>query len=281
MALGVLMADVVHVASGHHRAAGLLGQRRQVLVDAALAINARVLQLEVHVVLPEDAGERVQLLAGTVEVVVDQAGADGSRQAARQHDDALGVAAHQLMVNTRAAVIPLEVPGRTQADEVVVAGGVLGQQREVVALLLAAEPVVGHHVGLKPHDGRDAALGGLAVQLHRATHHPMIGERDRALPQLLNAIKQAGDLARAIEDRVIRVDVQMCKGWTGAHPLKPTPSPRRRPMGHHPVPDTAWCQTPGGVWHRFSARRFLLGPAGGVSPSCGPRRSGAPCGSAG
>ena len=40
--------------------------------------------------------------------------------------------------------------------------------------------VVGHHVGLEPDDRRDAALGGLAVELDRPAHHPVVRERDRA-----------------------------------------------------------------------------------------------------
>ena len=188
------------------------------LVDAPLSIDPGVLKLEVDIVGTEDAGERVQFATRTVKVVVHQAGADGARQAARQHDDALGVPAHKFVVDSRTAVVALEVPGRAQADEVVIAGGVLCQQGQVVALFLAPEAVIGHDVGLEPHDGRDAALGRLAVQLHRAAHHAVVGERHCALPEFLHAIKQARDLAGAIEDRIIRVDMEVRERWAGTHP---------------------------------------------------------------
>ena len=126
--------------------------------------------------------------------------------------------AHELVVDSRTAVVALEVPGRAQADEVVIASGVLCQQGEVVALFLTPEAVIGHHIGLEPHDGCDAALGRLAVQLHRTAHHAVVGERHRALPKFLHPIKQARDLARAIEDRIVRMDMEMRERRAGTHP---------------------------------------------------------------
>ena len=73
--------------------------------------------------------------ARLVRAVLHEPLAEARGQAAGQRDDALAVLRQQLHVDVRlAAVQPLEEAGRGELDEVAVAGVVLGQQREVVAL---------------------------------------------------------------------------------------------------------------------------------------------------
>ena len=104
-------------------------------VDAGLDVEPGVLDLHVDVVAPEDLGERVELRAGGPDVVALEARADDARQASGEGDDAVGVALHELVRDARLAVVALEVAGRAELDEVVVALGRLGEQRQVVAPL--------------------------------------------------------------------------------------------------------------------------------------------------
>lgn len=211
--VGVLAARVVRVAGGHHGQPRVDGQPAQVLVEPGLDVEAGVLDLDVEVVPAEDLRQIVQLLAGARHVVEGEALRHHAGQAARQGDDAVGVALHELMRDSRLAVVALQEARGAELDEVVVALGGGRQEREVVALLPPrALVVVGHHVRLQAHDGRDVALAGRAVQLHGAAHHPVVGERHGGVAHLLHAVQQTRDAARAIQDRVVRVDVQVREG---------------------------------------------------------------------
>lgn len=149
-------------------------------------------------------------------------------------------------------MIALDVAGRAQADEVVIALSALREQCEVVALLAPGSlAVVGDDVRLKPHDGRDTALRGLTVELHRAAHHSVIGEGHRALAQFLHPVEQSRDLARAVQNRVVRVDMEMREGSTAAHPpnVPAAADGVVSPAAFHPAVVT-WRTPTAGVRHR-------------------------------
>ena len=214
--VGVRPARVVRVARRHQRQPGVHGQRAQAGVDAGLDLQPRVLDLHVDVVAPEDLGQRVELGARGRLVVALQAGADDAGEASGEGDDAVGVPRHELVRDARLAVVALEVAGRAELDEVVVALGGLGEQRQVVAPF-AARPlgVVGDHVGLEADHRRDPARRGLAVQLDGAAHDAVVRQRDRRLPHPLHDVQQPVDLAGPVEHRVVRVDVEVDEGRVG------------------------------------------------------------------
>ncbi|MEZ5081244.1 MAG: hypothetical protein R2878_11435 [Thermoleophilia bacterium] len=218
MRLGVVLARVVRVARGHHRLPGVLRELRELGVDPSLDVEARVLDLDVDVVRAEDLHESVELATRSGQVVLTDQAADGSRQAARQGDDPVGVLGHQLVVDARAAVVALEVPLRAELDEVVVALRVLGEQRDVRAMLAARTSVaIGNQVRLEADDRRDAALACLAVQLDGAAHDAVVGQRRRRLAQLLHAIQQPVDTAGSIQDGVVGVDVEVRERSLAGH----------------------------------------------------------------
>ena len=78
--VGVLGAQVVHVAGADDRQAGVGGEREQARVDAAVLVDARVLELDVDVVAPEDLHEAVELLAGARRVARQQRLAGAARR---------------------------------------------------------------------------------------------------------------------------------------------------------------------------------------------------------
>ena len=98
---------------------------------------------------------------------------------------------HQLLVHARPVVEALQVRGRDEPQEVAVARLVVGEQCQVVVLLLvltgvAIEPRAGRHVGLHADDRRDGGhleLGGTCGEVR--------------------------DAARTVEDRVLGVDVEV------------------------------------------------------------------------
>ena len=76
-----------------------------------------------------------------------------------------------------------------------------------VALLLLRGVVA--DVDLAADERLDARLRGLLVELDRARERAVIGEPDGRHLELGGTSRQSGDTARAVEDRVLGVDVQV------------------------------------------------------------------------
>ena len=143
--------------------------------------------------------------------LLDQAAAEPRLQAAGERDHAIRVAVEQLGVDARlAAAEALQEAGRGELDEVAKAGLGGRQQGEVVALdaLIGAAPIV-DQVGLESDDRLDPVRLARLVVLDRAVHHAVVGEPERGHPQLRRPGGQAIDLAGAVEQRVLAVDVEV------------------------------------------------------------------------
>src|SRR3954453_18222682 len=141
-----------------------------------------------------------------------------ARRAAGQRDHAVAVGGELAHVERGlAAVEALEEAGRGELDEVPVADVVLGQQREVVALAAPraagrAVRMVVDEVDLAAHDRLDAVLRARLVELDRAVHHAVVGQAERGLAELGGPRGERLDVARAVEQRVLRVDVEVGAG---------------------------------------------------------------------
>jgi hypothetical protein len=124
------------------------------------------------------------------------------------------VLGQQLEVHARlAAVQALEEALARQRREVAEAHIRGREQRQVVALDLPfAELAVVHEVGLEAEQRLDLVLLRGLVELHGAVHHAVIGQPDGGLSVGCGALRQRIDLARAVEQRVLGVDVQMRDG---------------------------------------------------------------------
>ena len=148
---------------------------------------------------------------------VDEALAEARGQAAGERDDALGVRRELAHVERRlAAVQALEEAGRGELDEVAVAGVVLGQQRQVVALAPLAPPravrVVVDEVDLAADDRLDAVLAGTPCRA-RPRRSSRRGRSGRApAGRTPRRARRARRSCGAVEQRVLGVDVQMGAG---------------------------------------------------------------------
>ncbi len=212
----ILGAQVVHVARADDRQPGVGGEREQAGIDAPVLVDAGVLQLDVDVLAPEDLHEAVELLPCARHVAGEQRRAGAPGEAARERDDAAGVGLEQLVVDARLVVVALEVAERAELDQVVVALGRLGQQREVVPVALArvhARAAVVDEVDLAAQQRLDAGLPGRAVELDRARHGAVVGDPDGGHAELDRPLDELGDAACAVQHRILGVDVQM--GVTG------------------------------------------------------------------
>ena len=245
--VGILMAQVVDVVGGHRLEAGLLGQLREPRQQLALLGQAGVLQLDVDVLGAEQVRQAADLGQRCRVVAVAQQHRRLAAHAAGERDKPLAVAAEQLPVGAWLVVVAFEIGSRRELDQVLVAGLVARQQREVrVALLDAGAAVaVRGDVELEPDDGLDPLVLGGAVELDRAAERAVIGERHRRHAQLLGPLDQLADPAGAVEQRVLAVHVEMDEG------------------GGHVWPDSSMVGgRPGGV------RRPARTPPGGIRGVC-------------
>ena len=141
----------------------------------------------------------------------------------------VGVLLEQLPVHPGLVVVALHEGEARELDQVLVAGLVLGQQREVVVELLAAlgvatrvvDPaaagrslaaVVVGHVGLGADDRLDPLLVALAVEVERAVHVAVIGDADRRLAVADRLGDELVEPSRAVEHRELGVDVEVGEG---------------------------------------------------------------------
>jgi hypothetical protein len=105
-----------------------------------------------------------------------------------------------------------EALGR-QLDQVAEAHVGRGQQRQVVALELdrVVADVV-DEVGLEAQDRLDPVLLAGLVELERPVHDAVVGQAQCGLPELGRPRRECVDPARAVQQRVLGVDVQVDGG---------------------------------------------------------------------
>ena len=210
----VLGVEVVDVSRRHERKPGLGGERDQLRVDLLLLGEPGVLQLDVRRVAPEDLDEPVEIAARVLGPSFGESPRDTAREAAGQRDDALRMSLEELPVDTRLVVVPLEVAERGELDEVRVPLVRLREEREVRVPLRLRAAIVGD-VDLAADDRLDTRLARLAVELDRAGERAVVGERDGRHLEPRGLLHETRDAARPVEDRVLRVDVEMDEGRSG------------------------------------------------------------------
>ena len=206
--MGVGRVEVVDVPGRDERQPEPLGEAGQPLEGGLLDVEPDVLQLDVRRVPAEDLREPVELGERVVLAMLGQRPRDAAGEAPGERDHPRRVPLEQLPVDARLVVVALEVRERAEPDEVRVAGGVGGEEREVRVALLLDAPVV-HDVHLAPEDRFDALRLRRLVEVDRAGHRAVVGERDGRHLEAGRLLRERRDPAGPIEDRVLRVDVQV------------------------------------------------------------------------
>ncbi len=206
--LRVRVVQVVDVAGGDERKPRLLGELRELRVDARLLLEAGVLDLDVDVVAPEDLRQPVEVGGGVLRTALLERPADPAGEAAGERHDPVRVRLEVPPVDPRLVVVALEVGGRGELDQVPVALVRLGQQGQVRVALLLARGVVAD-VDLAADQRLDAGLLGLLVELDGAGERAVVGERDGGHLELGGAGDQRRNPASPVEDRELGVDVEV------------------------------------------------------------------------
>src|SRR5664279_3844384 len=131
----VSLGGVVQVVSGDQRQVELLGDLDQAGEGLPLDVDAVLHQLDVVVAPPEDLGVRTGGPLGAGVVAPDQQLGHLSAGAAGGPDHPVGVSSEQLAVHPGLVVVALQAGQAGQLDQVGIAGGIGGPQREVGVLV--------------------------------------------------------------------------------------------------------------------------------------------------
>ena len=206
--VGVFGVEVVDVTGGDEREADLGGERDEARVDLLLLGEPRVLDLDVRRVPSEDLYEPVEIAVRIARPVLDESSGDTAGQAARERDEPLRMPLEEAPVDPRLVVVALEVAEGAELDQVRVALVRLRQEGEVRVALRLRETVVGD-VDLTADDGLHTVLASLSIELDGPCERAVVGERDGRHLEALGLLDERRDPARPVEDRVLRVDVQM------------------------------------------------------------------------
>ena len=193
--VGMFTLEIMHVVGGDEVEIKFLGPRYELGVYLGLFTEAMVLQLEKKTFLAEELLKPIKRSAGLVVIIsYDRLGNLAGKTAA-EGDDALVMRLQQFLIDAGLVIKPLEMRGRGEAHEVLVADFIFGQQQEMVvtvfagpAIGLAVKAASGGDVHFAADDWLEILALGLLIKIYRTMHHTMIGNCQRGKVQLHSTI---------------------------------------------------------------------------------------------
>ena len=210
----VLFAQVVAVIGGDDRQAEVLAELQQLGVGAALAVNAVIHELQVHVVVSQNLAVAVDGVRRLLQVAVEDVSVDFALEAAGEADQALGMLGQKFFVDAGTVIKALQERLAQEAGEVLITGVIAGQQGQVVrrradALAAAVEARGRRHVGLAAQNRLDAARLRRLVEFHGAEHVAVVGNGHGRHVKLLGAVQELVDAVGAVQQAELGVQVKM------------------------------------------------------------------------
>ncbi len=254
----VLSVGVMAVVGGQQRGPDALGDLDQRGIGLVLRGQPVVLELDEEVVLAEDVLEPGGQVLGSDLIVGQQGLEDHPAQTAGGGDEPVVVTLEQLPVEPGLVVVPLQVGGGRELQQVAVPGCRLGQEGQVVIELLAAVDVAsgvvdlapsdrsivsrfGGHVGLRADHRIDAGLSTGGIEVEDPVHVPVVGDAECRLTILDGRLHQVLYPSGSVEHRELGVGVQVCERPCGQ---RWRPSSCRPPAGSpHPVDELQRCDS--------------------------------------
>ena len=192
-----------------------LGELQQERRDAQLFGDAVVLQFDEEILAPEHVDEARGGVAGVLPAILQQQLRHECGEATAERDEAVGVRREGGEVGAGLVIETLQVRVRDELEEVGVALRVFRDQAHVIETFLALDargllqPRALDEVDFAAEERLHAlGLGGVE-KIDRAEQHAVVGQRHRGLAQRRHAVDQAVDAARAVEETVVAVDMQM------------------------------------------------------------------------
>ena len=221
MRIALIGTHVVQVVRQHEREADFGGEAEELLVEATLLGESVVLHLEKEAPLPKDFAVLPSEGSRMLPVINLQCACNLAVQAAREPDQTLGVPRKMVVVSTWLVVEPVEMCVGHDAAEVAIAGAARCEGDEMERLLVGLPLFVAHptssHVCLNADDRLNPVLLCRLHKLHGAVEGAVVGEGDGVHPEALRLLHQRIQVAHAVEQAELAVDVEVRKVRLGAH----------------------------------------------------------------
>ncbi len=218
LVLAVGLARVVHVVAGNHLQVELFGQAQQALVDDIQFRDVVPFQFQEKPLPGEGLHIPRRTLRGLVIAPVGQQPRDFRRQAAGRADQAFAQLPQTVVIHPGLVVETIQMGLGAQFEQVAIAGVVLGQQEQVVALGIQGLVPTVHgptplgQVGLNAQHRVDAVLVAGSVEVDRAMHDAVVGQRQGRLSQFGGACHQPIEAVQAVQEGIFGVGVKVNEG---------------------------------------------------------------------
>src|SRR5271157_614952 len=225
----IFVVQIVAIVGDNQGDAGFLGEANQFAVDALFDLQALILNFQEEVPFPENVAELVGIIAGQVELFLDDAFRDRAAQAGGEGDETLAVFREEIVINARLVVEAFEESGGNELDQVVVALEVLAEEHQVIAAAgagfhFAAFATIGRagfftavvaaalgEVNFAADDGLDVALAGFMEEIGGGKEVAMVGDGHGRHFLARGFVEKFGDIASAVQQAEVCVDVQVNK----------------------------------------------------------------------
>ena len=219
LGLGVLFLQVVAVVGGHQRHVHFPGQLNQPGQHQLLVADAVIHDFDIEIPLAEDILHFPHIGPGIIPALLQKQLGQVAGQAGGQAYQPLVMLADQVVIHPGAVVIARQEALGTQMHQVLIALIVLTQEDQMAVIPASGGFVqaVAADVHLAADDGLDARILHGGIEVDGTVHHAVVGHGAHVHAQLLHPLHQAGDAARAVQQAVFRVQVQMCKAHAILH----------------------------------------------------------------
>ena len=190
-------------------------------ISAQLKSKDMVLQFQEEIALSEDILILEGRLVRCLQVISDDVPGDLAGQTGAGRDDPLVELPQQLLVHSGLIIVSFREGAAHYFHQVGVALVVLRQKDEVIVAVLAGpllpvEPRARRNIDFAPDDGFDAGFSARFLKIDHAVHDAVIGYGSAVHAKFLDALYIFFDLIGAVQQRILGVDVQMCKSHTAS-----------------------------------------------------------------
>ncbi len=209
------------VVGAHQGDARILVEAQKALVDNDLTADAVVLELQIEAVRAKDVPQLQGPGLGGGVVAGGQPLGDLPGQTGGEGDEPAAVGAQQVHVHPGLDVEALCEAHADHVAEVAVPLLVPAQEDQMAALrvqlvdLVKAGPAGGRDVHLAADDGLDALPLAGPVEVDGAVHDPVVRDGHGGLAQLPDPAGQPVDPAKAVQQAVLRMDMEVDKRHRG------------------------------------------------------------------
>ena len=211
--LRVLLAEIVGIIGADHGNPGFLMDFQNRLVYQLLIPDTVVLKLQIKVLRAKQLRHLKGVCLGVIIFAVAETAGNLTCQTGGQSDQALGMLPQQPLIDSRLDIKALRPSQRHHVGKVPIPLLVFAQQNkmpafavELMYLVKPGTPLRGN-IDLAANDGLDTRRLTGAVKVDHAVHHAVIRNGAGSLPHGLDDFGQFLDLAEAIQQAELRMNV--------------------------------------------------------------------------